>query len=161
MSVVYDVCHNICKLEEHEFEGRKRKVYVHRKGATRAFDGTRPEVPEKYRKVGQPVLIPGDMGTASYVLVGTQKAMKETWGSTCHGAGRMMSRTKATRSFSYAQVLSMMQSRKIYIKAASKEGLVEEAPGAYKNVDSVVKVAHGAGISRMVARMVPIGVMKG
>ena len=161
MRVVYDVCHNICKLEEHEFEGKKRKVYVHRKGATRAFDGTRPEVPEKYRKVGQPVMIPGDMGTASYVLVGTPKAMKETWGSTCHGAGRMMSRTKATKSFSYAQVLSMMQSRNIYIKAASKEGLVEEAPGAYKDVDAVVNVAHGAGISRMVARMVPIGVMKG
>jgi tRNA-splicing ligase RtcB len=106
-------------------------------------------------------MIPGDMGTASYVLVGTPKAMKETWGSTCHGAGRMMSRTKATKSFSYAQVLSMMQSRNIYIKAASKEGLVEEAPGAYKDVDAVVNVAHGAGISRMVARMVPIGVMKG
>jgi tRNA-splicing ligase RtcB len=161
MKVVYDVCHNICKLEEHEVEGKMRKVYVHRKGATRAFDGTRPEVPERYRKVGQPVLIPGDMGTASYVLVGTRKAMEETWGSTCHGAGRMMSRTKATRSFSYAQVLSMMQSRKIFIKAASKEGLVEEAPGAYKDVDAVVKIAHGAGISRMVARMVPLGVMKG
>ena len=161
MRVVYDVCHNICKLEEHEYEGKRRKVYVHRKGATRAFDGSRPEVPERYRKVGQPVLIPGDMGTASYVLVGTPKAMSETWGSTCHGAGRIMSRTKATSSFSYAHVLQMMQSRNIYIKAASKEGLVEEAPGAYKDVDAVVNIAHGAGISRMVARMVPLGVMKG
>ena len=161
MEVVYDVCHNICKLEEHEFDGRKRKVYVHRKGATRAFDGTRQEIPEKYRGVGQPVLIPGDMGTASYVLVGTPRAMAETWGSTCHGAGRMMSRTKAASTFSYSRVLEMMQTRKIYIRAASKEGLVEEAPGAYKDVDAVVKIAHGAGISRIVARMVPLGVMKG
>ncbi len=161
MEVVYDVCHNICKLEQHEFEGRKRKVYVHRKGATRAFDGTREEVPARYRSVGQPVLIPGDMGTASYVLVGTPGAMAETWGSTCHGAGRMMSRTKATSTFSYSRVLEMMQTRKIYIRAASKEGLVEEAPGAYKDVDAVVKIADGAGISKIVARMVPLGVMKG
>lgn len=161
MRVVYDVCHNICKLEEHEFGGERRKVYVHRKGATRAFDSTRTEVPERYRKVGQPVLIPGDMGSASYVLVGTAQAMKETWGSTCHGAGRLLSRTKATKSFSYNSVLNMMQTRGIYVKAASKEGLVEEAPGAYKDVDAVVGIAHGAGISRMVARLVPMGVMKG
>lgn len=161
MRVVYDVCHNICKKEEHVVDGKKRVLYVHRKGATRAFDGSRAEVPEMYRKIGQPVLIPGDMGTASYVLVGTPQAMKETWGSTCHGAGRKLSRTRATKMFSYGQVLSMMQSRGIYIKAASKEGVVEEAPGAYKDVDAVVKIAHGAGISKMVARFVPIGVMKG
>jgi tRNA-splicing ligase RtcB len=161
MSCVYDVCHNICKLEEHEFEGRKRKLYVHRKGATRAFDSSRSEVPEKYRKVGQPVLIPGDMGTASYVLVGTATAMKETFGSTCHGAGRLMSRTSASRRFSANDVLSMMKSRGIYIKAASRDGIIEEAPGAYKDVDDVVKIAHGAGISKMVARLKPIGVMKG
>ncbi len=161
MSVVYDVCHNICKLEEHEFDGRRRRVYVHRKGATRAFDSTREEVPERYRMIGQPVLIPGDMGSASYVLVGTPRAMKDTWGSTCHGAGRLLSRTKAAKSFSYARVQGMMQARGIYVKAASKEGLVEEAPGAYKDVDEVVRIAHGAGISRLVARMVPLGVMKG
>jgi len=161
MKVVYDVCHNICKQEEHVVEGKKRKLYVHRKGATRAFDGLREEVPEIYRSVGQPVLIPGDMGSASYVLVGTAQAMKETWGSTCHGAGRRLSRTRAMKSFTYNQVLSMMQSRGVYVRAASKEGIVEEAPGAYKDVDAVVRIAHGAGISKLVARFVPIGVMKG
>jgi len=161
LDVVYDVCHNICKQEEHTVDGKRRKLYVHRKGATRAFDGTRGEVPQRFGKIGQPVLIPGDMGTASYVLVGTQGAMAETYGSTCHGAGRMMSRTSATKRFSYHDVMEMMRARNIYIHAASKEGIVEEAPGAYKDVDSVVRIAHGAGISKMVARMVPLGVMKG
>jgi len=161
LDVVYDVCHNICKQEEHSVDGKRIKLYVHRKGATRAFDSTRPEVPVRYKSVGQPVLIPGDMGSASYVLVGTTGAMAETYGSTCHGAGRMLSRTSATRKFSYHQVLEMMRARGIYIHAASKEGIVEEAPGAYKDVDAVVRVAHGAGISKMVARMVPLGVMKG
>lgn len=161
MRCVYDVAHNICKLEEHEIEGRRRTLYIHRKGATRAFDGTRQEVPERYRKVGQPVLIPGDMGSASYVLAGTATAMRETFGSTCHGAGRLMSRTSATKRFSANDVISMLQSRGVYIKAASRDGIVEEAPGAYKDVEDVVKVAHGAGISRMVARLKPMGVMKG
>ena len=161
MHCVYDVAHNICKLEEHEFEGKRRKLYIHRKGATRAFDSTRQEVPQKYREVGQPVLIPGDMGSASYVLVGTANAMSETFGSTCHGAGRLMSRTSAAKRFSANEVVSMLQSRGIYIKAASRDGIVEEAPGAYKDVDEVVRVAHGAGISKMVARLKPLGVMKG
>ncbi len=161
MKCVYDVAHNICKLEEHVFEGKRRKLYVHRKGATRAFDSSRNEVPPKYRSVGQPVLIPGDMGSASYVLVGTPGAMAETFGSTCHGAGRLMSRTSATRRFSANEVVSLLNSRGIYIRAASKDGIVEEAPGAYKDVDDVVRIAHGAGISRMVARLKPIGVMKG
>jgi tRNA-splicing ligase RtcB len=161
MECVYDVCHNICKLEEHEVDGKRRKLYVHRKGATRAFDSSRQEVPEKYRIVGQPVLIPGDMGTASYVLVGTPTAMKETFGSTCHGAGRLMSRTSATRRFSANDVVALLHSRGIYIRAASKDGIIEEAPGAYKDVDDVVKIAHGAGISKMVARLKPLGVMKG
>ncbi|MBN1678445.1 MAG: RtcB family protein [Candidatus Thermoplasmatota archaeon] len=161
MECVYDVAHNICKLEEHMVDGKKRMLYVHRKGATRAFDNTRPEVPERYRKVGQPVLIPGDMGSASYVLVGTQGAMKETFGSTCHGAGRLMSRTSATRRFSANDVVSLLHSRGVYIRAASKDGIVEEAPGAYKDIDDVVRVAHGAGISKMVARLKPMGVMKG
>jgi len=161
MRCVYDVAHNICKLEEHEFEGRRRKLYVHRKGATRAFDSSRSEVPERYRSVGQPVLIPGDMGSASYVLVGTSGAMHETFGSTCHGAGRLMSRTSATRRYSANDVVALLQSRGIYIRAASRDGIVEEAPGAYKDVDDVVGVAHGAGISRMVARLRPLGVMKG
>ena len=161
MKCVYDVCHNICKLEEHVVDGKRRKLYVHRKGATRAFDKTRSEVPEKYRGVGQPVLIPGDMGTASYVLVGTSHAMSETFGSTCHGAGRLMSRTSAAHRFTANDVVGMLQSRGIYIRAASKEGIVEEAPGAYKDVDDVVRIAHGAGISKMVARLKPLGVMKG
>ena len=161
MDCVYDVAHNICKLEEHVLEGKKLKVYVHRKGATRAFDKSRSEVPQKYREVGQPVLIPGDMGSASYILVGTPRAMSETFGSTCHGAGRLMSRTSATKRFSANEVVALLQSRGIYIKAASKDGIVEEAPGAYKDVDDVVRVAHGAGISKMVARLKPLGVMKG
>jgi len=161
MACVYDVAHNICKLEEHEFEGRRRKLYIHRKGATRAFDSSRQEVPQKYRKVGQPVLIPGDMGSASYVLVGTSNAMSETFGSTCHGAGRLMSRTSASKRFSANEVVALLQSRGIYIKAASRDGIIEEAPGAYKDVDEVVRVAHGAGISKMVARLKPLGVMKG
>jgi tRNA-splicing ligase RtcB len=161
MGCVYDVAHNICKLEEHEFEGRRRRLYIHRKGATRAFDSSRQEVPQKYRKVGQPVLIPGDMGSASYVLVGTSNAMSETFGSTCHGAGRLMSRTSASKRFSANEVVALLQSRGIYIKAASRDGIIEEAPGAYKDVDEVVRVAHGAGISKMVARLKPLGVMKG
>jgi tRNA-splicing ligase RtcB len=161
MSCVYDVAHNICKLEEHQFEGRRMKVYVHRKGATRAFDGSRPEVPAKYRSVGQPVLIPGDMGSSSYVLVGTSGAMAETWGSTCHGAGRLMSRSAATRKFTADDVVAMLRERGVYIRAASRDGIIEEAPGAYKDVDDVVGVAHGAGISRLVAKLRPVGVMKG
>ena len=161
MKCVYDVAHNICKLEEHELESKRRRLYVHRKGATRAFDSSRSEVPQQYRAVGQPVLIPGDMGSASYVLVGTAGAMKETYGSTCHGAGRLMSRSAASRKYTANEVVSLLQSRGIYIRAASKEGIIEEAPGAYKNVDDVVRIAHGAGISRMVARLKPLGVMKG
>lgn len=161
MKCVYDVAHNICKLEEHELEGKRRRLYVHRKGATRAFDSSRSEVPQQYRAVGQPVLIPGDMGSASYVLVGTAGAMRETYGSTCHGAGRLMSRSAASRKYTASEVVSMLQGRGIYIRAASKEGIIEEAPGAYKNVDDVVRIAHGAGISRMVARLKPLGVMKG
>jgi len=161
MHAVYDVAHNICKLEEHAVDGGRRKLYVHRKGATRAFDSSRPEVPERYRAVGQPVLIPGDMGSESYVLVGTPGAMAETFGSTCHGAGRQMSRTAAMKRFSANQVVSQLSSKGIYIRAASKEGIVEEAPGAYKDVSDVVRIADGAGISRLVARLKPLGVMKG
>lgn len=161
MHAVYDVAHNICKLEEHTVDGRRMKLYVHRKGATRAFDSSRSEVPERYRSVGQPVLIPGDMGSESYVLVGTAGAMSETFGSTCHGAGRQMSRTAAMKRFNANQVVAELKERGTYIRAASKEGIVEEAPGAYKDVAEVVRVADGAGISRLVARLKPLGVMKG
>ena len=161
MSLVYDVCHNIAKLEEHEVDGRKQKVYVHRKGATRAFGPGEHDVPSDYADVGQPVLIPGDMGTASYVLAGTEKAMNETFGSTCHGAGRVMSRKAATRRFNPNQIINEMKRDGIYVKAASKGVLTEEASQAYKDVDDVVRVVHGAGISTMVAKLRPLGVMKG
>ncbi len=161
MELVYDVAHNICKKETHETDSGRREVYVHRKGATRAFPKGADGVPEKYSSVGQPVLIPGDMGSASYVLVGTERAMTETFGSTCHGAGRLMSREAAVRKFDKNQVLKSLRERGIYVKAATREGVVEEAPGAYKNIDEVVRIADGAGISRLVARLVPLGVMKG
>jgi tRNA-splicing ligase RtcB len=161
MKMVYDVAHNICKREMHSVDDAKKEVYVHRKGATRAFPKNTPGIPDKYESVGQPVLIPGDMGTASYVLVGTERAMNETWGSTCHGAGRMMSREAATRKFDKNQVIASLKQKGIFVKAATREGIVEEAPGAYKNIDEVVRIADGAGISKLVARLVPLGVMKG
>lgn len=161
LRVIYDVAHNIAKFEEHEFNGTRKKVCVHRKGATRAFGPDRPEILSKYRDIGQPVLIPGDMGTHSFLLLGTDTAMKETFGSTCHGAGRVMSRRQATRTFRANQVRSQLQRKGIYIHAASMKGIVEEAPDAYKDILNVVRVADGAGISSIVARMSPLGVVKG
>jgi len=161
MRIIYDVAHNIAKEEEHIIDNKRQKVYVHRKGATRAFGPDRPEVPQKYRSIGQPVLIPGDMGTSSYILLGTKKAMAESFGSTCHGAGRMMSRTAATRKFRGDQIVNDLQKKGIYVKATSRKVVAEEAPDAYKNVDDVVEVTHGAGISLKVARMRPLGVVKG
>lgn len=161
LRVIYDVAHNIARIEEHDLNGKRTKLCVHRKGATRAFGKDRKEVPEDYRDTGQPVLIPGDMGTASFLLIGTDASMKECWGSTCHGAGRVMSRRAATRKFRVDQVKSLLSQRGIYIRAASRDGIVEEAPDAYKDIEDVVRVAHGAGISRMIARMRPLGVVKG
>lgn len=161
MHIVYDVCHNIAKLEEHEFDGKRIKVYVHRKGATRAFAPGRKEIPSKYREVGQPVLIPGDMGSASYVLVGTELAMKECFGSTCHGAGRVMSRHEALRKWRGEAIFNMLKQKGIYAHPASWKVMAEESPDAYKNVDDVVRITHNAGISRKVAKMVPLGVVKG
>ncbi len=158
---VYDVAHNIAKLEEHMIDGQKRRVWVHRKGATRAFAPGRPEVPEVYRGVGQPILIPGSMGTASYVLVGTEKAMEESFGSTAHGAGRLMSRKKANASWRGEDVKRELEEHNILVKAASWRGVSEEAPKAYKDVDEVVKVSHGAGIGKLVAKVKPLGVVKG
>jgi tRNA-splicing ligase RtcB len=160
MRVVYDVAHNLCKVEEHEVEGRMTRLCVHRKGATRAFPAGRPEVPEAYRSVGQPVLVPGSMGTASYVLVGTQTAMNETWGTTAHGAGRMMSRHQALRQIQGRELLGQLKGQGIEIRTDSLRGLAEEAPFAYKDVGEVVEACHGAGLSRRVARMRPIGVVK-
>lgn len=161
MGVVYDVCHNIGKIEEHDVEGKKIKVCVHRKGATRAFPAGHPEVPEKYRAVGQPVLIPGTMGTYSYVAVGTERAMKETFGTTCHGAGRAMSRSQAMKRVDGRQLQKELESNQIIVRTASYRGLAEEAPFAYKDVNEVVDVCHNAGISLKVARLKPLAVVKG
>lgn len=161
MEIVYDVAHNIGKVEEHVVDGRRMKLVVHRKGATRSFGPGRAEIPPDYRSVGQPVLIPGDMGTYSYLLVGTERAMEESFGSTCHGAGRVLSRRAAKSSFPPEEVVKELGRRGILIKAASRHVISEEAPDAYKNVSDVVETTHGAGISRMVARMRPLGVVKG
>ncbi|MCJ2564242.1 MAG: RtcB family protein [Candidatus Thermoplasmatota archaeon] len=161
LRVIYDVAHNIAKFEEHDVDGRRMKVCVHRKGATRAFGPGRPEVTSDYREFGQPVLIPGDMGTHSFLLLGTDEAMAQTFGSTCHGAGRVMSRRQATRMFRADEVRSQLQRKGIYVHAASMKGIVEEAPDVYKDILDVVKVASGAGISSVVARMSPMGVVKG
>lgn len=161
MGIVYDVCHNIGKVEEHRVDGARRTLVVHRKGATRAFPAGHPETPYRYREVGQPVLIPGDMGTYSFVLVGLPTAMDRSFGSSCHGAGRQMSRKAATRTYDANEVVKSLEKRGIYLRAASRAGIVEEAPGAYKNVEDVVRVAEGAGLTKIVARMVPLGVVKG
>ena len=161
ISVVYDIAHNIAKVEEHGNGDGRRKVLVHRKGATRAFPSGREEVPVPYRTFGQPVLIPGDMGTASYVLVGLSTSMERSFGSSCHGAGRRLSRHAAVRTFRYDEVTRNLRARGIQVRAASREGVTEEAPGAYKNVEEVVRVAEGAGLTRRVARLTPLGVVKG
>ena len=161
LGIVYDVAHNIAKKEVHNIKGRETEVYVHRKGATRAFGPGRKEIPKEYRDVGQPVIIPGTMGTASYVLHGTETAMEETFGSTAHGAGRKMSRAGAKRTYRGEEVKKALQNRGIIVKATSMPVVAEEAPGAYKDVDEVVKTAHNAGISMLVAKMVPLGVAKG
>jgi tRNA-splicing ligase RtcB len=158
---VYDVSHNMAKREVHVIDGKERTVYVHRKGATRAFGPNRPELPQVYRPTGQPIILPGSMGTASYVLVGTETAMAETFGSTAHGAGRTMSRHAALDQFRGEQLRSDLEKQGIIIRAASWKGIAEEAPQAYKDVDEVVKVSHGAGIGNIVARMRPMGVVKG
>lgn len=161
LQIIYDVAHNIAKLEEHHIDGGRRKVYVHRKGATRAFGPGHSDVPSLYRDVGQPVLIPGTMGSASYVLVGTEQAMRETFGSTAHGAGRHMSRTAALKQFWGEEVKRDLESKGIIVRAAKVSVIAEEAPLAYKDVDRVVKVSHDAGIALRVARLRPIGVAKG
>jgi tRNA-splicing ligase RtcB len=161
LELVYDVAHNIAKIESHTVDGEETTLCVHRKGATRAFGPGRPEVPEAYREIGQPVIVPGDMGTASYLLVGTDEAMRQTWGSTCHGAGRQLSRTKALKLQNSGAVLAKLRAQNILVKSASKRTLAEEAPEAYKDVDAVVATCYEAGISRKVARFRPIAVMKG
>ncbi len=161
MRLVYDVCHNIAKIEDCIIDGRKRRLCVHRKGATRAFPPGHPALPDMYRHVGQPVLIPGDMGTGSYVLVGTDKALEETFGSTCHGAGRVMSRGKALKASRNRSIAAEMADRGVIVMAAGKKTLSEEMPEAYKDIDGVVKVVHQAGLSTKVARLRAVGCIKG
>jgi len=160
MGIVYDVCHNIAKIEKHEVDGEKRKLIVHRKGATRSFGPGKSEVPQRYRDVGQPVLIPGDMGTESYLLRGTIDA-EETFGSTCHGAGRIMSRHQALKRWRGEEVVQNLRSKGIYVHPASWKVAAEEAPDAYKNIKNVVEIAHGAGLSKKVVKLMPLGVVKG
>ncbi|MEM5812535.1 MAG: RtcB family protein, partial [Candidatus Aenigmatarchaeota archaeon] len=160
LEVIYDVAHNIGKVETHEIEGKKRKVYVHRKGATRAFPPGHPEIPEEHRKVGQAIILPGSMGTASYLLVGTETG-KVTFYSTAHGAGRVSSRAAMTKNLRGEAVKAELEKRGILIRAASWRGIVEEAPQAYKEIDEVARVSDEAGIGKRVARLVPLGVVKG
>jgi tRNA-splicing ligase RtcB len=161
MKLVYDVAHNIAKVENHKIDGKNRRVVVHRKGATRAFPANLEEVPLKYRDLGQPVLVPGSMGTGSWILLGKENSMSKSFGSTAHGAGRMMSRSKARRDFTEEQVKKSLNDKGIFIKSLTRDGIVEETPEAYKNVDSVVNVSHELGIATKVAKLVPIGVIKG
>jgi tRNA-splicing ligase RtcB len=161
MQLVYDVAHNIAKVERHRVDGKEMTLCVHRKGATRAFPPGHPDVPAKYREIGQPVLVPGDMGRYSFLLVGTHKAMAETWGSTCHGAGRIQSRAAAKRMLRGVDIARKLEERGIIVRAQNRALLAEEASEAYKDVADVVEVLHEAGISLKVARMRPIGVVKG
>ncbi|MBI3942094.1 MAG: RtcB family protein [Chloroflexi bacterium] len=158
---VYDIAHNMAKIEEHEIDGQRIKVCVHRKGATRAFGPGSEVLPTVYRKIGQPVMVPGSMGTASYVLVGTEGSMAQTFGSTCHGAGRVMSRSAAKREVQGNELRAELEQQGISVRAGSMSGLAEEAPVAYKDVDQVVQIVHNAGIARKVARLVPHAVIKG
>ncbi len=161
MHLLYDVAHNIGKRETHRINGREVDVYVHRKGATRAFPPGRPEVPQAFRSVGQPIIIPGSMGTGGYILVGTEVAMRETFGSTAHGAGRVMSRSKATKQYRADNLISELRERGIYVRGQSRATIAEEAPGAYKDLDEVVHVSHEVGIGRKVAKLVPVCNIKG
>ncbi len=161
MDLVYDVAHNIAKVEKHKVDGQLKSVVVHRKGATRAFPAHRDEIPQKYREIGQPVFIPGSMGTSSWILLGQPNSMNLTFGSTAHGAGRTMSRTRARKNYTESQVKKYLTDKGIVVKALTRDGVVEEAPQAYKDVDSIVNVSHELGIATKVAKLLPIGVIKG
>jgi tRNA-splicing ligase RtcB len=158
---VYDICHNMGKIETHEVDGQMMKVCVHRKGATRAFGPGTPGLPPEYQAIGQPVIIPGSMGTASWVLVGTKESMTRSFGSSCHGAGRVMSRSKAKQEVRGETLRTELEASGIQIRAGSLSGLAEEAPAAYKDVDMVVETVCAVGIARKVARLKPVAVIKG
>ena len=161
LHLIYDVCHNIAKIETHQVDDKKRKLCVHRKGATRAFPAQHPDIPQDYKTIGQPVLIPGDMGRCSFVLRGTAKAMEETFGSTCHGAGRVMSRHQAIKAAKGRAIVRELEDKGIIVRGASRGTIVEEIPDAYKDVNDVVNVVHQAGISQKVVKLIPLGVIKG
>ncbi len=161
LDLVYDVAHNIAKFETHLVDGKERKVCVHRKGATRAFPPGHPAIPEAYRASGQPVLIPGDMGRCSYVLAGAEKAMSETFGSTCHGAGRMLSRSAAKKQAKGRAIWREMEDQGVIVRSDGRATLAEEMPEAYKDVSEVVDVVHQSDISRKVVKLRPLGVIKG
>ena len=161
LDLIYDVCHNIAKRERYEIDGKKRDVLVHRKGATRAFPPGHREIPADYRSIGQPVFVPGSMGTASWVLVGAEGAMRETFGSVCHGAGRLLSRTAVRKGRDARQEQQKLEDAGILVRSESRDGILEELPEAYKNVDEVIEVVHNAGLARKVARLRPMGVIKG
>ncbi len=161
MNLIYDVAHNIAKIESYNVDGKDKKLCVHRKGATRAFGPEHPELPSRYKKIGQPVIIPGDMGRYSYLLLGTKKAMDETFGSTAHGAGRCLSRAAAIRACKGRAIHRELMDKGVYVMAKGRHTLSEEAPEAYKNVTDVVDVVHEAGISKRVCRLKPLGVVKG
>ena len=161
LRLVYDVAHNVAKFEEHKVDGRTLKLCVHRKGATRSFPTSHPDIPARYRTTGQPVIVPGDMGTASYLLKGSAAAMSRSFGSTCHGAGRVMGRRAAKRLIQGNELRQRLESQGITVRAGSNKGLAEEAPEAYKDVNRVVEICHQAGLSYKVARLLPVGVVKG
>ncbi len=161
MNMVYDVCHNLAKFEKHEIDGKRKEVCIHRKGATRSFGPGREEIPAVYRKVGQPVLIPGSMGTASYLLLGTKEAEQVSFGSTAHGAGRLMSRTKALKQFRGQEVKKHLEDKNVVVMSGSMKGLAEECHLVYKDIDEVAKISDALKIGKMVARLRPLGVMKG
>jgi tRNA-splicing ligase RtcB len=161
MPLVYDVAHNVAKFEIHTVDGKQTEVCVHRKGATRAFGPGAPDLPSDLAAIGQPVIIPGSMGTSSYVLRGTDVAMERTFGSTCHGAGRVMSRSQAKKRLSGKEVAADLARQGIIVRAPHENAIADEAPDVYKPSDEVVGVVHDVGISRLVARLTPIGVIKG
>jgi tRNA-splicing ligase RtcB len=161
MPLIYDVAHNVAKMEEHAIEGKRMKVCVHRKGATRSFGPGTADIPSDLETIGQPVIIPGSMGTSSFVLRGTQAAMDRSFGSTCHGAGRIMSRTQAKKNLSGREIMANLLKEGIIVRAHSENAITDEAPGVYKSSDEVVNVVHEVGISRLVARLGPVGVIKG
>jgi len=161
MDQVYDVCHNVAKFEKHVINGEEKEVCIHRKGATRSFGPGREEIPEVYRIVGQPVIIPGSMGTSSYILAGTSEAEKMSFASTAHGAGRVISRREALRRFRGEKIKNDLEEKGILLKSVSWKGVAEEASQAYKDVNEVVRVSHQAGIGRLIVRVAPVGVIKG